>query len=309
MSTPELAFPWVILRNTLVRNSFLLPIVLLCACSEGGVGDEPRVLYASVPPLAAVVSRIAGEEWTVGSIARPGQDPHTLALTPAESVSLAKASVYFSAGSELEANILARIRGPRVVDWLAGADHPAVHEDGDSHDQDHDHDHGHGIEPHVWLDPDLLIAFAERVSLTLAEEDPAQAGLYAQNYQQFSTQVRAAVDQARKVLTPAAGRRFYVQHDAFSRFADYFGLEQVALETHGREASARDLRRLAEQARRDRVRIIWVQPQHNVAPAQELARTLGAELRELDPVPEDPVAGIVHLARLLAEGFALEGNE
>jgi zinc transport system substrate-binding protein len=279
-----------------VRPYFILPVLLLCSCSRGE-SEAARTAYVSVPPLAAVVQRIGGEAWTVGAVVKSGQDPHTLALTPAESMALAGADVFFSTGTEIEKHILERVRLSKIV-----------RVDLDDEDEAAETDHEHR-DPHVWLDPDALTEFAKAVAAELSREDPDHAGDYDKRYRCFAAQVSAAAQQARTALAPFAGRRFYVQHPAFGHFGEAFGLEQMPLEQEGREATPKELLRLAAKARSDGVRVIWVQPGHNPAPARELANALGAELRELDPLPADPVTGIVQTARLLAEGFALEATK
>lgn len=268
----------------------LLPLLALCSCSESPADGLPTA-YASVPPLAAVVEHIAGGHWAVGSVVRTGQDPHTLSLTPMESASLTHAGLLFSTGSEMEASLTARIQGPELV--LVNGLNSVVpgHEHADSH---------------IWLDPDALKQYAAVVAEALARKDPGRAEVYTTNNTIFAARVSAAALQARSVLNAYEGRRFYVQHDAFGRFAEAFGLEQVALEEHGREPGPRDIEQLARKARADGVRVIWIQPGRNAAAAEALAKSLGAELRELDPLPTDPVAGLVKTARKLAEGFALE---
>src|SRR5690606_18322055 len=154
---------------------------------------------------------------------------HTLALTPGRAMDLSRARLFFDAGSEMEASLATRLQGPRIVHVELGEP------------MDDLEDTGHHHDGHPWLNPRALVRYAEGVATALSAEDPANADAYEANYRAFAAQVGSAVAQARSVLDPYAGRRFYVQHDAFGGFAEFFGLEQVAIESHGREAGARDL--------------------------------------------------------------------
>lgn len=285
--------------------------LLLLGCSPSGersAAVAERTVYVAIPPMLSIVEAVAGPEWGVEALLRRNQDPHTLSLTPGQVQDLSGAAVYFSAGLSFEKALENRLsgNGVRLVFarvWDA--------ETSNSHDHDHDgHDHHHEHEdPHFWLSPPLLIVAADRVREVLTAQDPAGAEGYEQRYLDFADRVATVAGEAREVLAPYAGRRFYVQHGAFEFLAEFADIEQVAIEAHGREPTPRHIQAVVEQARREGAGVIFIQPQQNPEPAKLVANAIGAELRTLDPLAPDPVANLLVIAHELAHAFQVSADK
>ncbi len=166
------------------------------------------------------------------------------------------------------------------------------------------HDHAEHEDLHRWLD----IAAVEEAGVLLAEQmtrlDPAGAALYAKNSRAFSALCAELKAELKDLFEPHQGRRFYVYHGAFGYFAEAFGLEQVALESEGREPSLRGLSNLITTARADGARFVYIQPQIQAPSAQRLAEAIGAELIVLDPLAEQWASNLRSIAQTMADGFA-----
>jgi len=78
-----------------------------------------------------------------------------------------------------------------------------------------------------------------------------------------------------------------VSHPAYTYFCSDYGLQQFSIERHGSEPGAQAVTELLQEARQKRIRRIIVQPQHSSKGAALLARTLDAEIVEVDPFAED----------------------
>ena len=100
-------------------------------------------------------------------------------------------------------------------------------------------------------------------------------------------------------LEPYRGQSFYIYHPALAYFADRYGLRQVPVSATGEGPSPRELHQLIAQARKEGVRTVFIQPQESRKQAEVVARAIGAELVEIDPM--DPAAE----ANLLEIGQAL----
>lgn len=279
--------------------------MLGCSPSEDRHAAAPeRTIYVAIPPMVTIVQAVAGNEWRVEALLRRNQDPHTLSLTPVQVQDLSGAAIYFSAGLSFEHALESRLsgNGVRLVFahvWNAEDAHHHDH----SHYQDHEHHHHDHEDPHFWLSPAQLIVAADRVRDVLTEQDPDGEDGYEQRYLSFANRVGNIAGEARDVLAPHAGKRFYVQHGAFEFFADFADLEQVAIEAHGREPTPRHIQAVVDQARQENARVVFIQPQQNPEPARLVANAIGAELRTLDPLALDPVANMLTIAHELAHAF------
>ncbi len=283
----------------MVRTAQSLALIGLLLCVSVLRGEALRLAVA-LPPFGSVAQAIGGDRIEVIPVLRPGMDHEVFAPSPQELQRLLSADLYWASGLSFERALLPKLQrlapGVRIVATFqeSTTDHRA---------HDHDHDHGHE-DLHRWLDPRLIAHDARALTNVLVDLDPAGEAFYQENLESFESASAALLADLRRLLEPYRGRRFYVYHAAFDHFADTFGLEQVALERDGREASLQTLSRLIRQAREDGVTVVYVQPQHRPVAAETLARQVGARLESLDPLAPDWENNLRHLADRLAAGFA-----
>jgi zinc transport system substrate-binding protein len=133
----------------------------------------------------------------------------------------------------------------------------------------------------------------------LAELDPGHAGEYRARAEELDADARQLDAELAGKLAPLKGSAMYTFHPTFGYFARAYGMEQVSIESGGREPSAKRLTKLVEGARKDRVKLVLVQPQHPRRGADRVAQAIGAEVVELDPLAKDVFGTMRSLAELL----------
>ena len=67
----------------------------------------------------------------------------------------------------------------------------------------------------------------------------------------------------RENLSGVKQKSFIVYHPAWGYFARDYGLEEIAIEEHGKEPGARELARLVEEARAKKINEVFASPQHS----------------------------------------------
>lgn len=246
-------------------------------------------ITVSTPPHAFVTSEIGGPFVQVQTLIDKGQDPHTFAPTPKQIMDLDQAAIMFTTGLPFEKPLVSQIRARNkkllIVDLTRGL---PTHTDADG-----------DIDPHVWLSPPLLKIQAAVIAGTLSKADPAHAGEYKHNLARF-TKALQKIDQRIKILLrPFAGRSFYVFHPAFSYFGTAYGLRQKAVEIGGGSPSPRQLARLIQQARADKVRIIFTAPQFDQRSAAVVAAAINGTVMPLNPLAHDVLKNFTKIARAL----------
>jgi zinc transport system substrate-binding protein len=107
----------------------------------------------------------------------------------------------------------------------------------------------------------------------------------------------------RNTFEPHQRKRFFVFHPAWGYFAREYGLVQVAIEREGHEPDPRSLARVIDEARAARVKVIFVQPQHNDASARLVAGEIGARIDTLDPLARDLFTNLRQAAAKISEGL------
>jgi zinc transport system substrate-binding protein len=264
--------------------------------------EDPLTVFVSVAPQETFVSRIGGEHVRAKALVKAGQDPHAYEPTARQVAALADADLYVRVGIGFEdawmPRILAANPSMRVLDARDGI---AFRSEDEGHDHgDHGHDHDDAIDPHVWTSPARVRIMAARIREALADLAPEYAADFTAGYDSFVADLDALDSAIRARLDGVENRRFMVYHPAWGYFAEDYGLEQVAIEREGKEPGARALTAMIEQARRDGIRVIFVQPQLNPASAEQVAQAIGGQVAVIDPLSGDYFANLRRVADLVA---------
>ena len=283
-------------------------LTLLTACRPASpAADTGRIRVAvSVPPQAYFVERIGGPHVEVAVMIPPGYSHVDYPLTPRQVVALSRARLYVAVGHpafEFErariAPLLADLPGVEVVDMSRGMRLMAGEGEGGEHDG-----HGHaGGDSHVWVAPETVAVAARNIAAALARIDPEHAAEYRANLERFEADIAALDRQIRLRLAHARGSSFMVYHPTWGYFAREYGLRQVAIEAEGKEPSAARLIQLIEEAKRQRVKVVFVQSGFPRKSAQVIAEAVGGRVLVADPQERDWLGNLRRVTRELSNAL------
>ena len=249
---------------------------------------ERPVVLVTVAPQAWIVEALADGLVDVHVLVPPGAHPGTYTPGHAAMERVSHAEVYLNLGSQFhfERMWMGRIRdlNPELRVFT-------------SDEQDRSED------PHLWTGFEGARRLARTAHRGLAETLPGRDDVLQERLELLLNRIGAKEAAFRTALEGQAGKRFYVFHPAWSALAREFGLEQVSIEEHGKEPSARRLADLVDQARRDGVRFILVQPQFSQQGARAVARAANAEVLFVDPLLADWERGMDDLLQALTQGL------
>lgn len=277
-------------------------------------GAALRVVV-SVPPQKTFVERIGGPHVTVRTMVQPGHNPHTYDPTPHQIADLSHADLYIRIGIPFERAWMKRIcsanREMRILDARPETDPRDPSAPGHGRERPGaaaaeidppDYHHGqHGEhDPHIWTDPILVKRMADKIRAELIALDPDNAPDFERNYREFAAELEALDREIRALLDQASDRTLMVFHPSWDHFAAAYGLTFISIEKAGKEPGPRALTALIEQARRERVKVIFVQPQFSRKAAAQIARAIGGRVLAIDPLAADYIANLRRVARQIA---------
>jgi zinc transport system substrate-binding protein len=314
--------------------------VALSGISLAYGADQHKIkAFVSILPQAFFVSQVGGPYVDVRVLVDPGKDPHTFELTPKVMIDLSQADLFFALGLPFERAIMKKLKGTaervRIIDTAKGvALLPLVHdheegEHGSHHKGDKksraqisdsypsrsgSHSHSHDVseksgaekhhgDPHIWLDPSLVKIQASTIAQALIDFDPGRADEFRKNLERFHKELDKLDAELAESLSPFRGQRFYVYHPAFGYFAARYGLEQVPVEIEGKEPSPRHLANLIRSARKDHVKIIFVQPQFSQKTAQSLSEEIKGSVIAIDSLSTDYLNNMRVITERLGQAF------
>lgn len=301
--------------------AILISSLLGCPTKQRESVGAKLPVAVSIVPQAWLVNQIGGDHVEVLTMVKPGESPEVYQPTDVQVSRVMSAKAFFCVGMPFEKGRAFRaIQSSgkvRMVDTRQGITLrravPHAHAEGDGHEHEEDQEHeaggAHaGDDPHIWSSPRLLAIQARTVAQTLRELDPAHAADYDRNLKALEQKIDETDQKIRAILAPMRGKSFFVFHPAWGYFAEDYDLHQVAIESEGKDPSDRELTELQQLARREKIRVIFVQPQTAGRAAEAVARAIGGRVETLDPLASDVLGNLVHVAEALA-GVRGEGTD
>ncbi|NLC70983.1 MAG: zinc ABC transporter solute-binding protein [Desulfuromonadaceae bacterium] len=296
-------------RQVFLANLFVGFLILCLAPAATLAGNDPLPVFVSVLPQKQFVERIGGERVQVSVMVPPGRSPATYEPTPRQMAGLSRARLYFSIGVPFERIWMKRVAANnpqmKVIDSQCGIELMPMnsyhhHHEGEIHSPSAGGHETGPPDPHIWTSPALVKIMADNIVQALCEASPENIGEFQINYQKFVTDLDLLEKEIRVKLAPLSNRRFLVFHPSWGYFARDFGLEQIAIESGGKEPGAKTLAALIERAKQEEIRVIFVQEQFSRTAAATVAAAIGGRVVAIDPLAEDYFANLRRVAEVLA---------
>lgn len=302
------------------KNSLLLLILILTvSCKPGGSqnrsNDSKSVITVTIEPLRYFTEAIAGDRFTVISMVPKGTSPETYDPTPRQLIDLAKSKAYFRIGYiGFEQSWIDRLMDntPHLPFFDTSQGINLIYDD--SHSQQHEADrkagkpakvhccNTGGIEPHIWNSPANAQIIARNILTALCTIDKANESSYVKRYNALCGQIEQTDSLIRRILSsPDADHAFMIYHPALSYFARDYGLLQIPIEAGGKEPSPAHLRELINTCKKEKVRVVFVQPEFDRRNAELIAEQTGTQVIAINPLSYDWETEIVNTAKALVK--------
>jgi len=259
---------FIVLLNS---SSLVCGILLLAMCSFNGCdpinrttrsapgGSGPLRVIATTSMVGDLVRHVAGSRADVTNLMGEGIDPHLYRPTSRDLGLMMQADLIFYSGLGLEGAMQAAFervekQGKTVVPVTRGlpeeklifskrfAGHP---------------------DPHVWNDVSLWAECLREVETVLASQLPDHAAEFAQNAEQYRTELEALDNYAHQALSsvPERTRVLVTAHDAFSYFSRTYHLEEKSVQgiTTESEPGVQDINQLVDFLAKTHVPALFVE--------------------------------------------------
>ena len=241
--------------------------------------DKPKIV-ATFSILGDLARNVGGDRAEVTTLVGSDGDAHVYSPTPADSRRLAGANLVVANGLKLEGWIGRLIKSSgtkaRVIEAAKGIQ-PITGEG----EHGHGHDHG-AVDPHAWQSVGNVKLYVANIRDGLIAADPAgkadyeaNAAAYLARLDALDAEIRAAVERI-----PSDRRRIITSHDAFGYFQKAYGIAFVAPQgvSTEAEASAKDVARIIQQIRRDRIPAVFLENISDQRLVERIAKESGAKV-------------------------------
>ena len=144
----------------------------------------------------------------------------------------------------------------------------------------------------------------ENICQGLIEVDPANADEYRQNADAYQDELNALDREIAGALAQSGVKKIMVYHPSWAYFARDYGLEEIPIESEGKEPSPRGIGHLIEQAKEEHITVIFTSPEYSTRSAEVIADEIGGTVVLVSPLAKDYLANM----RNVAAAFAGSGS-
>jgi zinc/manganese transport system substrate-binding protein len=241
-------------------------------------------VVATFSILGDFVREVGGDRVELVTLVGPNGDAHVYSPTPADGRQLAEAKVVIANGLSFEGWISRLVTASgtkaKVVEAAAG-----VKTLSGGHDRGNRHGHGRAsVDPHAWQDVGNAKVYVTDIREALAAADPESRPVFEANAKRYLDELEALDAEIRKTIAgiPADQRRIITSHDAFAYFENAYGLDFVSPQgvSTESEASAKDVARIIQQIRREKIGAVFVENISNRRLIARIADETGAKIGE-----------------------------
>ncbi len=296
-----------------MRLRLLLCLLCWLGLTPALAAETPKVM-TTIKPLQQIAAAVMHGIDSPGLLMEPGASPHTYALRPSDRRALAQAQRIYWVGPELELFLqdllerqnnavdLLHLPQMNVRDQVQSHNFQqrenATAENDDAHG-DH-HDHG-SLDAHIWLSPANARVIARHMAADLSGLYPQQADLLQSNLATFERRLTAMDKALRARLAPLKDTPYFVFHDGYGYFEDYYGLHPRGIFSlsHEVQPGARHVNLLRQQLQAAGPSCVFTEPQFTPRLVNSLTQGLPVSVGALDPLGDAIEVGPLGYMRTL----------
>jgi zinc transport system substrate-binding protein len=247
-------------------------------------------IVASFYPIFEFVKQVGGDRVAITSLIPVGVEPHDFEPTIQQIQNAESADIVFFNGLGFESSWLSRINNDNIVDTSSGVNITKT---------------GNIVDPHTWLDPILVKNQVKNIEEALIKLDPANKVYYQNNANNFSKELDSLDALIRSTLETCSKKDFIAFHDAFSYFANRYGLKQRSIQGASPEGEVlpQKMQEMITLAKDLGINVIYseelVDPRFAEVIAQELPNGRVLTLSPIEGIEsEEQAAGIGYLDKM-----------
>lgn len=277
----------------------LFSLLLLAGCSNNAKngeqsknGVEKLTVAVTIVPEQTFVEAVCGDLVDVVTMVPPGSSPENYEPTPQQIQKFSKANVYFAIGVPIEQTYIL----PNAVDMnvVALQDKVAqIYPDRTFESGDRD--------PHIWLSPKRAEVMVDEIADEMGKLDEKNKDLYRQNANNYIAQLQQLDQEIKTSLEGVKNRKFIVYHPAFGYIAEDYGLEMVALEEEGKEATIQHLKDMIDMAKKENIKVIFYQEEIDSSQSEAYAEEIEGKTVMLEPLAADYIDNLKKMTNTMVE--------
>ena len=261
--------------SVIVCKSFLIVFIILFFSSfkPSYALDQDNIsqqmvdklnVVTSVAPITNIVQNIGGNKINLIGLVPEGVNSHTFEMIPSDIIKINDADLIILDGLNLEADIEQTAeniicKNPNNIELLKLGDNTISKGDW-IFDFSFPKDKG-DPNPHLWLNVEYAIKFANLIRDKLIEMDPSNSQYYIENSNKYTKLLKQLDEGIKKSVEtiPVENRKLLTYHDSWAYFAPHYGMKVIgAIQASDfSDPSPKDIADLIDQVRIEQVPAIF----------------------------------------------------
>jgi len=258
----------------------------------------------SILPQETFLKAIGGDKVNITVMVKPGNSPHTYEPKPSQMKAISNADIYFAIGVEFEKAWLNRFKNQnrkiKIADISKNIEKIDIEEHSHGDEKHNDHDDHDEKDPHIWTNPNNVKIIAQNIYNELIKIDTANKQYYKTNLDKFLLHIDATDKKIKSILSQKK-RKLMVFHPSWGYFAKEYNLTQIAIEVEGKSPKPRELKHLIEEAREEKVNVIFTSPEFSDAIAKQIANELKIPVVKVSSLAKNWSQNLIDLAKIISQ--------
>lgn len=273
-----------------MHKIFLTFLIILCgfvsSCSKKEA--ERCDVLVSIPPYLYFVETLTGGELKAISLVPEGANPHLYEPTPKQVHRAKQSKVWIRLSESFENKIgrslLAQNKELIIVNLANSRAISYIYEEKSSCSCGHSHE---SKDLHIWLSLREAKIQAKLIAEALIQAFPDRKDLIQKNLLTLQDQFSQKDLSFAEKLLPYKNDSLLVSHPAFGYFCRDYDLNQISIETEGKDPLPQKLASILELSKTTPIRTVFTQAQYNNKGAEMIAKQLQMKTHEIDPYSSD----------------------
>jgi ABC-type Zn uptake system ZnuABC Zn-binding protein ZnuA len=302
--------------------TFTILLSLLAVVSSTSVDNNLNSVYAanktlnvitSVSPITNIVKNIGGDKINLTGLVPEGVNSHTFEPVPSDIVKLSNADLVIINGLFLEDNIEKvvneSLKNKPDIQLLKLAD-DTINSTGWIFDFSFPKEQGHP-NPHLWLNPENAMNFANLTKDKLIAMDPNNTDYYTENAKKYITLLKQ-LDEGIKAAVqsvPPENRKLITYHDSWAYFAPRYNMTVIGAvqPSDFSEPSPLDIAKLIDQIKTEKVPAIFASEVFSNRITDQIAKEAGVNI--VQTLSDDALPGNLTSPNHTYVGMMLDNME
>lgn len=250
----------------------ILLILILILSATPSLAKDKLDIAVSFYPLYDFTKNIGGDRVNVVTIIPFGVEPHDWEPSPRDAITISSADIFIYNGLGLDPWAEKMIKSANNKNLVTLDISKAIKAE--------------GKDPHIWLDPILVKSQLRVIKDILVKYDPKNKIYYEKNYSSYLKKIEDLDREIREVIPRCKKKVFVTSHNAFSRFAERYGLRQIPITgiSPEYEPNPKVIGEIIETIKRYGIKYIFTEPLIPTKIAESISKETGAKVLILDPI-------------------------